>query len=137
VLESQLIKPVCSSSPMVSAAFPTLTSLSVGPLTGMYKPNKPLPPGLGFLFLHKKHDQEASWGGKGLFILYFHIAVYHQRKSGLEVKQVRKQEMTQKPWRDVTGLLPLACSADSLIEPKTTSPGMAPPTSGPPTLITH
>ena len=34
-----------------------------------------------FLFLHKHHDQEASWGGKGLFSLYLHIAVHHQRKS--------------------------------------------------------
>jgi hypothetical protein len=31
-------------------------------------------------------------------------------------------------------LLPLACSACFLIEPRTTSPGMAPPTMGPPTL---
>jgi hypothetical protein len=29
----------------------------------------------GFLFLHKHHDQEASWGGKGLFSLHFHTAV--------------------------------------------------------------
>jgi hypothetical protein len=35
------------------------------------------------------------------------------------------------------GLLPLACSACSLIEPKTTNPGIAPPTLGPPTLITN
>jgi hypothetical protein len=46
------------------------------------------------------HDQEASWGGKGLFNLYFHIAVRHQRKSGLELKQVRKQELMQRLWRD-------------------------------------
>jgi hypothetical protein len=64
----------------------------------------------GFLFLHKHRDQEATWGGvgwggvgwKGLFSLYFHIAVNHQRKSGLELKQVRNQELMQKPWRDVT-----------------------------------
>ena len=31
----------------------------------------------------------------------FHIAVDHQRKSGLELKQVRKQEPMQRPWRDV------------------------------------
>jgi hypothetical protein len=55
----------------------------------------------GFLFLHKHHDQEASWGGKGLFSLHFHIAVHHQRTSGLELKQVRKQELMQRPWRDV------------------------------------
>jgi hypothetical protein len=53
------------------------------------------------LFLHKHHDQEASWGRKGLFSLHFHAAVHHQRKSGLELKQVRKQELMQRPWRDV------------------------------------
>jgi hypothetical protein len=37
----------------------------------------------------------------------------------------------------LTGLLHLACSACSLIEPKTTSPEMAPPTRGPPLLITN
>ena len=31
----------------------------------------------------------------------FHIAVNHQRKSGLQLKQVRKQELMQRPWRDV------------------------------------
>jgi hypothetical protein len=45
--------------------------------------------------------QEASWGGKVLFSLYFHTAVHHQRKSGLELKQVRKQELMQRTWRDV------------------------------------
>jgi hypothetical protein len=34
----------------------------------------------------------------------------------------------------LTDLLPLACSACFLLETKTTSPGMAPPTVGPPTL---
>jgi hypothetical protein len=41
------------------------------------------------------------------------------RKSGLELKQVRKQELMQRPWRDVTyWLASLACSACSLIEPR-------------------
>jgi hypothetical protein len=31
----------------------------------------------------------------------FHIAADHQRMSGLELRQVRKQELMQKPWRDV------------------------------------
>jgi hypothetical protein len=31
----------------------------------------------------------------------FHIAVHYQRKSGLELKQVRKQGLMQWPWRDV------------------------------------
>jgi hypothetical protein len=46
--------------------------------------------------------QEARWRGKGLFSLHFHIAVHHKRKAGLELKQVRKQELMQRPWRDVT-----------------------------------
>jgi hypothetical protein len=37
----------------------------------------------------------------------------------------------------LTGLLPLACSAFFLIEPKTFSPVMAPATMGPPCLITN
>jgi len=40
----------------------------------------------------KHHDQKASWGGKGLFGLHFHITVHHQRKSGQELKQGRKLE---------------------------------------------
>jgi hypothetical protein len=51
------------------------------------------------LFLHKHCDEESSWGGNDLFSLYFHIAVPHQRKSGLELKQVRKQELMQRPLR--------------------------------------
>jgi hypothetical protein len=62
------------------------------------------------------------------------FAVFHHKKSGLELKQVRKQELMQRPWRDITVLLPLACSACFLIEPRTTSTGIATPTMGPPTL---
>jgi hypothetical protein len=39
---------------------------------------------------------------KGLFGLYFHTACCSSpRKSGLELKQVRKQKLMQRPWRDV------------------------------------
>ena len=66
----------------------------------------------------------------------FHIAVNHQRKSELELKQVRKQELKQKPWRDVPYWL---ASPDLLsllsYRPKTTSLEMTPPTKGPPPLI--
>jgi hypothetical protein len=41
----------------------------------------------GFYSCTKHCDQEASWGGKGLFSLHFHSAVHHQRKSGLELTQ--------------------------------------------------
>jgi hypothetical protein len=60
------------------------------------------------------------------------------RKSGLELKQVRKQELMQRPWRDVPywlaspGLLRLLS-----YRTKTTSPKMAQPTRGPSLLITE
>jgi hypothetical protein len=68
----------------------------------------------------------------------FHIAVNHQSKSGLELKQVRKQELMQRAWRDVLywlaspGLLSLLS-----YRTKTTSPEIIPPTKGPPQLITN
>jgi len=40
-------------------------------------------------------------GEERVYLVYFH-AVHHQRKSGLELKQVRKQELMQRPWRDVS-----------------------------------
>ena len=52
--------------------------------------------------MHQHHDQEASCEGVDLFSLHFNIHVHHQRKSGLELKQIRKQELMQRPWRDVT-----------------------------------
>jgi hypothetical protein len=45
-----------------------------------------------FITSVKHHDQTASWGWKGLFHSYIHIAVHHQRKSGQELKQVRNLE---------------------------------------------
>jgi hypothetical protein len=47
-------------------------------------------------------DSQGYTGGKSLFGLHFQIAVHHQRKSGLELKQVRKQKLMQRPWRDVS-----------------------------------
>jgi hypothetical protein len=76
----------------------------------------------------------STWGGKGLFL----IVVHHQRKSGLELKQVREQELMQRPWRDVPywlaspGLLGLLS-----YRTKITSPELAPPTRGLSPLITN
>jgi hypothetical protein len=73
----------------------------------------------------KHHNQEASWGGKDLFSLHFHTAVHHRRKSGLELTQGRGLEAgadaEAMEWCWV-------CSSCFLIEPRTTCPGMAPPT---------
>ena len=42
-------------------------------------------------------------GEERVYSVYtLHVAVHHQRISGLELKQVRKQELMQRPWRDVT-----------------------------------
>jgi hypothetical protein len=60
------------------------------------------------------------------------------RKSGLELKQVRKQELMQRPWRDVPywlaspGLLRLLSYRTKVI-----SPEMVPPTRGLSPLITN
>jgi diadenosine tetraphosphate (Ap4A) HIT family hydrolase len=36
--------------------------------------------------------KKASWGGKSLFGLHFHIIVHHEWKSGQELKQGRNLE---------------------------------------------
>jgi hypothetical protein len=57
----------------------------------------------GFYSCTKHHDQEASGRGKGLFIqLTLPRCCSSPKKSGLELKQIRKQELMQRPWRDVT-----------------------------------
>ena len=81
-----------------------------------------------FYSCRKHHGQDANWGGKGLFILHFQIAVYDQRKSGLEPKQVRTEELIHRPWSDVSYWLASPGLLTLLIEFKTTSSGMAPPT---------
>jgi hypothetical protein len=41
-------------------------------------------------------------GEESVYSAYiFQIAVKHQRMSGLELRQVRKQELMQRPWREV------------------------------------
>jgi hypothetical protein len=65
----------------------------------------------------------------------FHIAVNHQRMSGLEFKQIRKQELMQRPWRDVPywlaspGLLSLLSYRTQDYQPRdgTTHNGLGPP----------
>jgi hypothetical protein len=49
----------------------------------------------------KHHEQKAIWGGKSLFGLQFHIAIYHQRTLEQELKMSKtwRQELMQKPQR--------------------------------------
>jgi hypothetical protein len=80
----------------------------------------------------------SKLGRKGFIQLTFPCCCSSPRKSGLELKQVRKQELSRgHGGMFITGLLPLACSAFSLIETKTTSPEMVPPTRGLSPLITN
>jgi hypothetical protein len=77
-------------------------------------------------------------GGKGFIQLILPHCCSSPGKSVLEFKQVRKQELIQRPWMDVLywlvspGLLSLFS-----YRTKTISPEMAPPTRGPPHLITN
>jgi hypothetical protein len=83
----------------------------------------------------KHHDQEASWGGKGLSGLYFHNYVHHQRKSGQELHRAGtwRQELMQRPWKGAVywlvsyGLLSLLILWNPGIAPQTI--GCLPPPS--------
>jgi hypothetical protein len=69
---------------------------------------------------------------KGFILLTLPYCYSSPRKSGLYLKQVKKQELMQRSWRDVpywlasTGLLSLLS-----YRTKTTSPEMISPTRGP------
>ena len=96
----------------------------------------------GFCSYTKYHDQEASWGRKGLFSLHIHITVHHQRSQERNSHSTGtwRQELMQRPWRCVAyWTAPLAYLVCFLTELRTTSPGMVPPTMGwaPPSLITN
>jgi len=75
----------------------------------------------------KPHNQKVSWRGKRLFGIYFHTTVHHGRKSGQDLKQDRSLKAGADA-ETVEWCCLLACSAFFVIEPRTTSPGMAPPT---------
>jgi hypothetical protein len=77
-------------------------------------------------------------GRKGFIQLTLPYCCSSPRKSGLELKQIRKQELMQRPWRDVLywlaspGLLSLLS-----YRTKTARPEMVPPTRGLSPLITN
>lgn len=80
----------------------------------------------------KHQDPKASWTGKGLFSLHFHINVHHQRQSGPGTQA--HQEPGGQSWCTghggmvFTHLRPLACPA-FVIEPVPPT-GVAPLTVG-------
>jgi hypothetical protein len=80
----------------------------------------------------KHQNQKASWRVKGLFSLHFHIAVHQLNKvktGSLAGVEPVAHELTQSH-REVllTGLVPMTYLACFLVETRTTSPQMAPPT---------
>jgi hypothetical protein len=56
-----------------------------------------------------KHHNQETWGGKGSFVLCFHITVHHWGKLGQELKQGRNLESAtmQRPWSDAAYRLAL------------------------------
>ena len=77
-------------------SFTLLTSQSLFPVAPCY------PPVLVRVFI----PAQTSWprsklGRKGFIWLTLPYCCSSPRKSGLELKQVRKQELMQRPWRDV------------------------------------
>ena len=83
---------------------------------------------LGLLLQWWNTMTKAKWGGKGLFGLHFHSTVHHWRKSGRELKQVRKPGV--RSWCRghegvlLIGLLFTACSACFLVKPRATILGV-------------
>jgi len=75
---------------------------------------------------HPPPKKKESWGGKGLFDLHFYITVHYQRRSGCGLKQSRDLEAGADA-ECIEGVL-FSGSACFLVEPRTISPGMAPPT---------
>jgi hypothetical protein len=78
---------------------------------------------------------KKQFGEERVYSAYtFHIAVDHQRMSGLELKQVRKQELMQRPRRDALywfaspGLLSLLSYRTQDYQPRdgTTHRGLSP-----------
>jgi hypothetical protein len=77
-------------------------------------------------------------GKKRVYSAYNYILLFIIKEVRTELKQVRKQELMQRPWRDVLYWLasPGLLSLLSYIT-KTTSPEMVPPTRGLFPLITN
>jgi hypothetical protein len=77
-------------------------------------------------------------GEERVYSAYTSILLFITKEVRTGTKQVRKQELMQRPWRDFTywlaspGLLSLLS-----YRTKTTRLEMAPPTRGPPPLITN
>ena len=93
----------------------------------------PLPVCLSWAYYDSDEAQgpKRTLGGKSLFGLHFHTIAYHRRESGQELKQGQNLEAgadaeARGVW--LTGLLITSCPVCFLIEPRTTSLGMASPT---------
>jgi hypothetical protein len=84
---------------------------------------------LGFLLL-QGNTMIKQLGEKMIYLaINFHSTVHHQRKSGQEPKQGRNLEAGAEA-EAMEGCCLLVCSNCFLMELRSTSPGMAPPTMG-------
>jgi hypothetical protein len=77
-------------------------------------------------------------GEERVYSAYIFILLLITKDAGLELKQVRKQELMQRPWRDVLyWLASLGFLSLLSYRTKITSPEMVPPTRGLSPLITN
>ena len=95
--------------------------------------------GQGFCSCTEHDDQAVSWrcGGR-VYSAYTSTLLFITKGSqdrNSHRARIWGQKLMERPWRDAAYWF--ACSACFLIEPRTTSPGVAPPTMGPPALITN
>ena len=90
----------------------------------------------GFLFLHKTTRPRSKLGRKGFIQLTLpQLLNWKEVRTGTQAGQeAGSHAEAMEGCKLLPGLLPLACSAYFLIEPKTTSPGMTLPIIGPPTF---
>lgn len=82
-----------------------------------------------------KQCKETTWRINDLFCLQFHYSYFIKRSEGRNTYRagIWIQELVQRPQRGMVsliGLLPITCSVCFLIETRSTSPGLVPPTMG-------
>lgn len=72
-----------------------------------------------------KHHNLNNWKEEKVYLAYiFHTIVRHWRKSGQELEEA---ELVQRPWRGDAYWIALYGYLGLLVGPRTTSPGMDPP----------
>ena len=78
---------------------------------------------------------KPTQGRKTYFILHLQVTVHHRGKSGQELKQEQRQEARREAADWWAPMLSLSICSHFSIPPRTTCPGMAPPTEAGPSHL--